>query len=437
MNVRPTWLWMQAASIAAASCLATSCKNFRHLNAELKAFSNDYRISGVIDNAASYQVPIRASVVEWNRDTNQVFSGDQVELVAGGAFVFQVKNPLHQYVMAFADLNRSGRCEAGEPLWIHSSSGAAPTPVTFAADTRRAAVRGRLEQNSIPAGLRDAIARFLAGRTIAESISQRGVRFSLGEIADLNDVRFAATRGEDGLWTPATMAIKYGFGIYFLEPYDPARIPVIFIHGAAGSPQDLRAAMQHLDHRRYQCWFYFYPSGGRLDNAAAALNQGVELLHDRYGFQRLDVVAHSMGGLVARRFVELNVTGGKADYIHTLVTFSSPWAGHEAAAMGVKWSPAVVPSWRDMAAGSAFLEHLFDHRLKGRVNHHLIYGYRSKRSFLMPGENDGTVSVASQLRPEAKADAASVQGYDEDHLSILQAKPPLRHLEELLNAAAR
>jgi pimeloyl-ACP methyl ester carboxylesterase len=435
MKTEPWLLPMTAAIAVAATCLGTSCANFRRLKADLENFDKDYRIRGVIENSNDYDVPLRAAVVEWKRESNEVFSGDQVDLATGGAFAFSVKSPLNQYVAAYADTNRSGRHDAGEPLWIYSAAGGTPTPVTFAAGERRITLQGRLAQNPMPAGLREAIEHHLAGRTVAESISRRGVQFSLGEIADLDDPRFAATRGEDGLWSPATMAIKQGFGIYFLEPYDPARVPVIFIHGAAGSPQDWRAAMQHLNRQRYQCWFYFYPSGGRLENAAEALNGGVKLLHARYGFRRLDVVAHSMGGLVARRFVDENAIVGGADYIHTLVTFSTPWAGHEAAALGVKWAPSVVPSWRDMEAGSDYLARLFDRHLKGRVAHHLVYGQRAKRSFLMPGENDGTVSVASQLRPAAQADAASVQGYDEDHLSILSASAPLQRLDAILDSA--
>jgi hypothetical protein len=50
-------------------------------------------------------------------------------------------------------------------------------------------------------------------------------------------------------------------------------------------------------------------------------------------------------------------------------------------------------------------------------------------------ENDGTVSVASQLRAEARADAASVQGYDEDHVSILSARAPLLRGQHFLDAA--
>lgn len=419
------------------ACLSNGCANFRRLDADLKSLGDDYRIRVIIENADDMQAPTRVAVVEWKRDLNEVFSGDQIELPKGGTAIFLVKNPLHQYVMAYTDRNRNGHYDAGEPMWIHSSPDGNPQPVDFAAGGHQTTVRGRLAPHQLPTGLREAIDRFLAGRTVAESISHRGVKFSLGEIANLDDPRFAATRGEDGLWTPMTMAIQQGFGVFFLEPYDPTRIPVIFIHGAAGSPQDWRHAMQRLDRKRYQCWFYFYPSGGRLENAAVALDEGIKILHDRYDFRRLDVVAHSMGGLVARRFVDKHVLIRHANYIHTFVSFSSPFAGHEAAAMGVKWSPSVVPSWRDMAAESDFLAHLFDRHLKGQVAHHLVYGHHGKQSLLMHGANDGTVSVASQLRPAAKADATSVQGYDEDHLSILRAEAPLQRLEDILNAAPR
>jgi hypothetical protein len=165
------------------------------------------------------------------------------------------------------------------------------------------------------------------------------------------------------------------------------------------------------------------------------LNDGVKALQRRYEFQRLHIVAHSMGGLVSRRFIEKNVIEDGNRYINTFITFSSPWGGHEAAAAGVKRAPSVVPSWRDMENGSAFLNHLFDERLKGKVNYHLFYSHHAKRSFLLPEENDGTVSVASQLRPEAKADAASVQGYDEDHVSILSARAPLTRAKQILDAA--
>ena len=348
----------------------------------------------------------------------------------GGALVFSVESPLNQHLGAFADNNRDGRWQAGEAVWMHEG------PLALDGEARHARVRGRLStSNRFPPDLARAGEEALAGRTVDEMITHRGVRFSAGEVAGRDDPRFAATRGEDGLWTPATLAIQSGFGIYFLERYDPSRTPVLFVHGTAGSPQDWRAAMEKIDRRRYQPWFYFYPSGGRLDPAASALNQGVKLLHERYGFQRLDVVAHSMGGLVSRQFIVKNVLEDQQDYLRTFITFSTPWGGGDGRQMGVKWAPTVVPSWRDMESGSDFLDHLFDRRLKGKVDHHLFYSHHAKRSAIMPAENDGTVSVASQLRPTAKADAASVQGYDEDHVSILSARAPLQRARQILDAA--
>lgn len=416
--------------LPALGLLLAACANFRHLAADLKPFQNDYRISGIIENADDFQVPVRALVVEWDRDANKVFSGDRLDVPAGGTFVFSVDSPVNQHVAAFADSNRDGRWQQGEPAWMEAR------PLALNGNHRQARVRGRLSTATrIPSELSAAIDNALAGRTVDEVIRHRGIRFSAGEIAHLDDPRFAETRGPDGLWTPATLAIRQGFGVYFLEPYDPSRTPVLFVHGAAGSPQDWRTAMERIDRRRYQPWFYFYPSGGRLENAANALNHGVKRLHERYGFRRLHVIAHSMGGLVARRFVVKNAIEDRQDYIRTFITFSTPWDGHEAAAMGVKWAPTPVPSWLDMKQGSAYLDHLFDIRLKGRVDHHLFYGHRAKRSPILPPENDGTVSVPSQLRPAAKADAVSVQGYDEDHVSILSARAPLQRAKAILDAA--
>ena len=53
---------------------------------------------------------------------------------------------------------------------------------------------------------------------------------------------------------------------------------------------------------------------------------------------------------------------------------------------------------------------------------------------VLPDENDGTVSVASQLVPAAKADALSVVGFDADHVGILSRPDVVRLVEEFLAA---
>lgn len=421
-----------------AACLVTSCANFRKLGRDLKLVETEYRITGLVENADEFGCPVRAAVVEWNPTTGKVFSGDRLDLTAGGGFMFIVKSPLHQHVSAYADTNRNGKYDSGEPLWVHRDSSGQAVAVRLGPDQRVARVSGKLSTaERLPTGLTTAVQEALAGRNPEAVITRQGVRFAIGEKADLDDPRFAATRGSDGLWTPATFAMQNGFGLYFLDRYDPEKTPVLFVHGAAGSPQDWRYAMEKIDRARYQPWFYVYPSGMRLAKASEALNGGVKLLHERYGFQRLHIVAHSMGGLVARDFIIRNVIDGGNPYINTFITFSSPWDGHEAAAMGVKYAPQVVPSWRDMKHGSDFLQHLYDQRLKGRVSHHLFYSHRASRSPILPAENDGTVSVASQTRPEARADAVEVRGFDEDHISILSSREALTAGRHILDAAPR
>ena len=51
----------------------------------------------------------------------------------------------------------------------------------------------------------------------------------------------------------------------------------------------------------------------------------------------------------------------------------------------------------------------------------------------MPDENDGVVSVQSQLVPQVQQEGASVFGLHEDHKEILNSDVTLRHIEELLS----
>src|SRR5262249_23935727 len=55
-------------------------------------------------------------------------------------------------------------------------------------------------------------------------------------------------------------------GLQTLEPYQPGKIPIVFIHGLLGSPltwapmyNDLQADPEVR--RRFQFWLYFYPTG--------------------------------------------------------------------------------------------------------------------------------------------------------------------------------
>lgn len=101
-------------------------------------------------------------------------------------------------------------------------------------------------------------------------------------------------------------------GLYMLEPYNPAKIPVVLVHGLASSPvtwtdmyNDLRAAPDIRE--RYQFWFYFYPTGQpfwvsatqlRMDlaNTLAALDPE----RQSPSLDEMVLIGHSMGGLLSR-----------------------------------------------------------------------------------------------------------------------------------------
>jgi pimeloyl-ACP methyl ester carboxylesterase len=427
-----TFAWL--ALLAGAVLPLLDCAKFVKLESDLDFMAATYIVSGVVEDAERFP-RLYALVVEWDRPQNQVLSLDRVRVGRLGVFAFFVKRGGNQYLLAYDDTNASDGYDAGEPVWIAADEHGRFAPVVVNGVTRRArATLTPAPPNAPLPALGAAALAFRGERTTAETVTGWSIPIGLGDVADLEDPRFSAVRGEKALWEPASFPRETGMGIYFLEPYDPQRIPVLFVYGAAGSPQDWRTFFSALDRTKYQAWFYLYPSGRRLHELGDALDSAVDLLHARLGFRRLDVVAHSMGGLVSRSFVARNVLDEGNHYVRRFVSISTPWGGHEAAAMGVKFGPAVVPSWRDMVTGSDFQKAVLARPLKGRVDHLLIYGHHASRSLVLPDENDGTVSVASELVPAAKADAVRVVGFDADHLGILSRPDVVELVQEFLGA---
>jgi pimeloyl-ACP methyl ester carboxylesterase len=217
--------------------------------------------------------------------------------------------------------------------------------------------------------------------------------------------------------------------VYFLEPYDRRKIPVLFVHGINGSPANFTYLIEHLDRRRFQPWVYYYPSGVHLAAIADHLNQTMAKLELRYRFPRFAVVAHSMGGLVSRGFILRHAQTAKAERIPLYVTLSTPWQGHKGAEIGIKYSPAVVRVWIDMAPGSDYLKSLFASPLPAGMAHHLVFTFKGSAS----GESgDGVVTVASQMYPEAQREAVRLYGFDDTHDGVLSNKDASALLNDLL-----
>jgi pimeloyl-ACP methyl ester carboxylesterase len=108
---------------------------------------------------------------------------------------------------------------------------------------------------------------------------------------------------------------RFATGIYLIHPYDPNKIPILFVHGLLSSPlswqnltNDLCSDPKILEH--YQPWFFLYPTGQPVLESAAQLREELERtqrLFDPNGSaiasRHVVVVGHSMGGLLAHTLV--------------------------------------------------------------------------------------------------------------------------------------
>ena len=71
------------------------------------------------------------------------------------------------------------------------------------------------------------------------------------------------------------------------------------------------------------------------------------------------------------------------------------------------------------------------------VPHHLLYSFRNDSTIALGEPSDGVVTVSSQLRPAARENAVEVQGYDETHMSVLEASAVSARLNALLASIPR
>ena len=372
---------------------------------------------GRVSSVTPWDKPVM--VVAYSMHLGRVEVAHRVLLHEIGAYELIV--PRGTYLLfAFGDADGNLRYDEGEPTGLHAGGRAVAAAgegvITFL-DISIA----RQERATLPVGTSFAPPD---GRTLRST--------QAGAIARFEDPLFSEEMGKRGYWSPLEFFREAGGNIYFLEPYDPAKTPVLFVHGAEGTPRDFEFLSQGIDRGRYQPWFFYYPSGASVATMAQLLFWKLQNLQTRYGFLRMHVVAHSMGGLVVREF--LAERGAEFPHVRLFVSVSTPWGGDALAAIGVRQSPAVIPSWHDLVPEGVLLQSLFDKPLPPGTEHYLFFGHRGRGTLLFWPPSDGTISVESQLAAAAQAQARMSYGFNETHESILVARPVLAQLATLLAA---
>lgn len=377
----------------------------------LDRFDNSsFELAGSVEGASPDPVVVGALEIV---DDGFVLTNYKV-LPRPGAFEMILPNGPY-LVFAFSDLNRNLEYDFTEPADLYRFDD------RIDADS--------VERVTLSLGAVDQ-------REVQEIISSHQIQLNLipfidnlGRVVSKDDPSLSVAVGEMGLWQPMEFISQGYGGVFFLEPYDADKIPVVFIHGVGGAPDNFRQLIESLDPDRFQPWLVSYPSSFRLERIGRGIYNALLFLELNHHPESMILVAHSMGGLVARQVVHSAVVGGTPEMIRGLVTIATPWAGHNMAAVGVKRSPVVIPNWVDMSPGSEFLDKWREYPLQ--IPHQLIFAYRNDGS-ASKDATDGTIVLSSQLAPHMMHYAERVLGYDATHTGILKHQDLLIRFETLL-----
>lgn len=105
-------------------------------------------------------------------------------------------------------------------------------------------------------------------------------------------------------------------GIFMYGPYQPGKVPVLFIHGLWSSPDAWLKMANSLQadpfiRSRYQFWFVYCPTGAPLLVSGVRVRQSLRGLREAVDPRRSDpaldqmvVVGHSLGGVLSKQLLQ-------------------------------------------------------------------------------------------------------------------------------------
>lgn len=225
-----------------------------------------------------------------------------------------------------------------------------------------------------------------------------------------------------GLYQPTDLIYHNQGFIFGLEEHDTSKTMVLFVHGANGTPRDWKFFAEGLDRRRFQPFFFYYPSGLQLDRLATVLAQVVNYVGASRHSHGIVLAAHSMGGLVALSAIAKLSEHGPPPYLRLYCSFSTPYGGNEVAEHWAKKAPVPVPAWNDVATNSDFLRVLAERPFPKRLPFYLHFTYKTKSTMTQSENSDGAITLHSQLKPHVQEKATRLIGFNDTHDGVLQSE---------------
>jgi len=198
-------------------------------------------------------------------------------------------------------------------------------------------------------------------------------------------------------------------------PIQTCRPPVFLVHGFTGSLATWKRLDEEMSKQKWHTHRgeYYYGKQNIADQAVL-LRKNIQAMRGQYeklGFKakKIDIVAHSMGGLISRQYI--SVSGTYDDDVHKLIMVATPNHGSLA---GDKLLGELVATIHghaiantDLYCKSNFMQHLNDGEAYGKhltpgVQYALLYGRRRGQSPVpawdhLMAYDDGVVTVDSAL----------------------------------------
>ena len=138
----------------------------------------------------------------------------------------------------------------------------------------------------------------------------------------------------------------------FHHGVEAAETPILLVHGIIDNHAIFTVLDRALRRRGFQT-LATYDYGlftQNIPRAAQRLGEAIEQLSAATGYERIHVIGHSLGGLIARYFVQR--LGGDSR-VHTLVTLGTPHQGTQLA-----WAASLLPLVRQLTPGSPVIREL-------------------------------------------------------------------------------
>jgi len=182
-----------------------------------------------------------------------------------------------------------------------------------------------VRQIDIPLTAKKQPARFEVISLPTDFEAAQSLFYPSGTIRSLSDPLFDENMSSLGMYDPASFLEHAPTMFYALEEDEVHKIPVVFVHGIDGSARSFEPIISRLNRDRYRPWFFYYPSGGDLDQLAdffynIFLAGEVIPLED----MPLIVVAHSLGGIVVREAINKYKGREEENRLELFVTIASP-----------------------------------------------------------------------------------------------------------------